>query len=1059
MAENENNVQGSSPLSRKEELDQFFADVRTTLPKLEQKLLEANQSGNVDLEREIANEIIILQDEADRQSEAYADILAEESEAKTKEVAKQTQLLREGTYKPTPLSSFGAFSPGEIPVAPRPEIKPPQELADKRKQALSVVTGIPVEKISEGIKNMPASERFVLGSLQSGDTEAKYLEKIYGEGSVFPVEMDGETKFVVRRKDGSAFTTDKKGIAGTAGAVAVEAPILAGEIGAFLGTLAGTKSPTIAVVASGGARAGIGTVVDAGFEKMLGLEPEWSKAMTRRGTEGFVSAVTGGVVDKATSKFLSNRVSGTFANEFADELERSAARLTARERAAATSAGRLPREITIPAGARIAGPRGLASQQVLAGELPESGFVGAMKRSHEAIIDLVNNFKNGIPLDPSKFAGVAKRQASLERQLVSEIAEKSNLSAEAIRANAEARMAAFGSIDSNVDKLGEILGESVKLADKELKDFKNEKYAEVWDVADTAGFQMEPFELLEMFQGIRRTQNRGGTANAAAVESVEKRLERRARASELLDEAESKAQKFLEKGENVPFDLQKEIDDLSALQGPINANEFDAWIKEFQNLRQDNLVGANTKDVLGQMVAKEASNKRMEIYSGYNATMPDGSVVNLGDKFREASQAVAAREELQTGLLGKVVEQELGTTKMYPREIVSTVMKEPAKIRRVMDAVAKYEAADPSRAGLTADINTRMQKAYFDSLGFGRPGVNVSSIKYDRQMVEELWGQAAPRVMKDLDELNLTLSKAGHSSQLTFDDIARLGSVLDEKSRDQVKKQIAARLRVEGKLQILRNNQLFKLASKGDFRRIDPDALTGAILSDGFTITETKTILSKLSRFSPDARNLYKGDFVREMLNKFPGGDSPAGPPYTPIFDTEAFAKAMSAPVGKSQFRKKVEAVLGEDEAQFWYDIALAFNANKIRPAADLENVRATAGFAGVSMYLAQGLGKNTRNRIMAAMLSSGSKRHGLQRALAKEVGGAAVDDAYREMFKEVFTTRTGLMALANQAKDDEEFSLYLAEMAKRFRDDDAEFNAIMERNAAGGGAEMIPAK
>lgn len=1034
-------------ISEKAKLDSFFADVNRVLPKLSEELVSARKSGNKELEGQIAQKMITLQSEADLQNNRYAEIQEKLEAPKLREISKATEALRTGSYKEQEkLSSIG-IPGGGIMMFPSVAFKTKEQEEREnsaKKQLLSIQTNIPSDAINLDSKNMPASQRFVLGALQSADSEAQYLEGKYGQGNIYPVQIDGETRFVVKKKDGTAFTTEKKGAAGTAGAAIVEVPIMASEIGAGIGTLAVTRSPSLAIVASGAARTGVGTLTDSMFEQFAGVEPQWYRAFTRRGGEALFSVATGFAVDRATSKYIGNRISSQFPNEFAQNLEKSASRIMAREKAAASTAGRKAGEISIPSGAKIGGPRGLETQQVLAGELPDSGFVGSMKRTQETLRGLWDSYTNNVPIDPAKFANVAKSQRANMEKLTREIANRSNLSADAVKASVEKRMAAYNSIGSNTDKLGEDLGKYVIEADTILNEAKKAEINQFADLANQAGFEMDAKNLLDLFSSARRELNPKGAVNDVAVKSIEDRLRRRAFAEELLQEAQVKRSEIVNSGRKVPFELEEEIKELSAKRGPVDSVEFDSWVKEYNNLYQDNLVGSGTKDALGSMVSQNVAKKRREIYSNYNVDLPDGTKINLGDQFQKVADSIESRNELQRGLLGRVVAEESGTNKMFPREIVSTVMKEPAKIRKVLDAVKNLEASDPTKAGITADITDKMQKQYLDSLGFGRPGIDIRSIKYDRQMMEELWGNSAPRIMQDMDEIMSTIKKADYNNQLTFDDVKRMGSVLDLESRRQVKKEIVNRLKSERQLEILQNKEIFKLAKKGDFKSIDPDQLSAVVLSNAFTANETKDLMLSLSKHSTDARNLYKGDFARELLNKFPGGDSPAGPPYTPMFDTEGFVKAMDAPIGKSQFRKKVETVLGEDDANFLYDLATVYNANKIKAIPAGDPVRFTAGLGGVSFYLAHGVNRGIRNRLMAAMLTSGSQRHGLKRALAKEIGGGAVDEQYRQMFKEIFTTRNGLMALSNQGKDDEEFSNYLSEMAKKFREDDAELNSIV---------------
>jgi len=68
-------------------------------------------------------------------------------------------------------------------------------------------------------------------------------------------------------------------------------------------------------------------------------------------------------------------------------------------------------------------------------------------------------------------------------------------------------------------------------------------------------------------------------------------------------------------------------------------------------------------------------------------------------------------------------------------------------------------------------------------------------------------------------------------------------------------------------------------------------------------------------------------------------------------------------------------------------------------------------------------------------MLSAGSKKHSVRTALANNSLPGGVNEAYNQMAKEMFMTRTGVEALAHQASGDPEFSAELTNMVKDFKE------------------------
>lgn len=1026
-------------------IEEFTGRANNAIANLNSKIVEADASGDKETAKKLAKDLMTIRGEAESLQDRYSEldyILNEKP--RLEKVQESTKKLREGGYREisTPPQS-GGFMTGGMPYYTPPQFDIAKSEKNK-KELISNLIAVPPEKIDTAPKDFPATQRATLGALSNQDSRARYMQNKWGENNVFPLSIDGDTEFVVRRKDGSVFTTEKKSLAGTASAIAVEVPIVASEIASFVGTLGATKSPTLSYLASGAARAGVGTAIDAGVEYLAGVEPQWFNAATRRGTEAAVSTITGPIVDVGTSKFLASRISGNLDNQFAQALGESATRLQAREQAAAKVAGRKAGEVSVPFGAEVGGPLGLESQQYLAGELPNAPFVGAMKRTQDTIRGLWDAYTSGKPLNPQPYRELAKRIAQNRDSVVNQIAKRANLSTKVVKQNAERQMQKFQNISSDIDELGKtLLGYATQAEEQAIK-IKNETINNVFDVADEAGFSISPKELHDMAFKARLDEAKGGAFDNSAVKKVEQDLMRRVQAPQLLEDALSQKALFDKAGREVPLELQKEITELYKLQGPIDSREFDAWIRRFADARPDNAAGAGTKDQLGEAVANRMSAIRRDLYSQYETTMPDGTVANVGDLYSNATKVYNERMGFERNILGRILKQEFGEGQVFPREAVSAVMAEPAKIRTVLDAVQQQEANDPALAGASAKMREMMQRQYVNDLGFNRPGVKVNSIKYDKGFVNELWGGKAPAFMKSMDQLNKTLEKTDLAKNLTFEDIQSMSSVMDETTRRKAIKQIAIRLQEERKLENLQNKEIFKLAKSGSFENIDPDLFSKFILSDGTTINETKKSLLELGKMSQDARNAYKGDFVRELMNSFPGGKVPAGEPFTPMFDTEAFVKAMDAPIGQSSLRKKVEAVLGPDTSQFLYDLAKVNNANQVKVVTQGEPLRFTAGMSGVSFYLANGVSRGIRNRILAAALSSGTKKKGLLRALAVGGNSGAVDKAYREILKELYTTRTGLTALAHQAQSDEEFSNYLQETAKQFKMDTEELNKAM---------------
>jgi len=306
-------------------------------------------------------------------------------------------------------------------------------------------------------------------------------------------------------------------------------------------------------------------------------------------------------------------------------------------------------------------------------------------------------------------------------------------------------------------------------------------------------------------------------------------------------------------------------------------------------------------------------------------------------------------------------------------------------------------------------------------------------------MLDSLYGNKAAAAARGLDSLNekLRVLKSASVPEMTLTDLNALSSALSKDARDEVANGIIKRNALEKQEQALVQSSIFKAAKKGNFENIDPDLLSKSILSRNNTVGETKSVMAKLSQTSLESRNLFKGDFMRNLLDEYPGGTPSAAAPYTPLFDAKKFLADWESPTGKSQFAQKLETVLGQKDAQFIYDLAKVYEGNTIADvAAKGSNLRTMRSGGSTTFVLPiTPILSTARNRYLAAMLSTGSERYGLKSALARNALPGEVNDAYVKMFKGAFATRQGITALANQASSDPEFSAELQNAVREFEE------------------------
>ena len=984
----------------KADIEDEFRKITETNKVIAQRLDAAKASGNNSDYDTLLNDLRAMKEREDFLQNQYSDILEQEKKPELERIQTLGKELDAPTAGPS-VNYFAMYGRGGIGGTPQvydtqqPSIE--QQMARKR-EIIGELYNAPVGAAGVEAEKLPTSLMAQVETLYDPTSKAQLLTNYFGEGNVRPIDVGGNTEFLITQPDGSVKTTLNKGAAELAG-VAAEIPSTAVEIGTFLGTLGATKSPVAAVGLSSAAGAATGALMDEGLRYAYGLKPDIGGTIARRGTQAVISAGMGGITDVAIPRFAAARIGDEFVNEFAKNLERSAENLMVREQRLAAKQGRAAGEINVPLGAKLAGPVGLEAQSELAGIYPTSNIASSARKTQETLLRLSDDWRSNIPANPNNYANIALQKEEQKKALAQQIASATGRNARLIEGALDRQTrGALG----DTDELGNILLSSIKSAEDQAIKSTNDQYTLLSQVADNAGFQVDPTKFLDAVSAIRQKINPSGAFDESAVRGVESRLKQ--------------------------------------LNRPLNFTDFDDYIKAFTDARPENAVGGTTKDVFGMRFSEELSKLRRNTYDNFNATMPDGTVKNLGDEFQRATELVQRRGAYEKNLLGNVLKEAAGEQSKTPRDIVSAVIKEPATIDRVVKSLRELGASDPSKAGEANRILGLLQLEYMNKIGI-KPslrGKGARSIEVNTNMVKSLFGGQADAQLRAISDLNNNLKNIGDlgSSKLTMDDLQKMGKPLSEVERKSLAKTIAKRIQAEKEEEALTRSTIFSLAQKGDFKNIDADALSKSILSPSSTIKDTQNAMFQLSKSSLESRNLYKGDFRRELLDAYSGGNPNANTPFEAIFDTKRFMNDYRPSSGNvTTFAKKLQTVLGKEEADFLYDLAATAEANAIADVAKTGSTFRMIGSpqGGTVVVSLQKMVDSTRNRFVTAMLSSGINSNMIKSALAKTAIPGKANDAYNQMAKQMFLSRTGATALAHQASSDPEFSAELINMAKQF--------------------------
>ena len=1004
MAETQQNL-SYSPQRLKELLDKEIQETFSIFKDVG-KRIEATEEGSEE-RNVLLGELRQLDDHIKSLDKEFSDIDYEINVKpgleKTSKLYEELRRKPNATYMP-----FGGMLFSSDPTPPTRE---------RAREIVGEIYNAPVRKEGMAAEQLPAGVRGGVGALPTPEGELEYLKRTYPKANIVPIDIAGQTEYLIKNQDGTSFTTLDKGVAGTAGMLAVEAPIALGSAAAGIGTAIATKSPVTATLAAGGTELALGTAADAITRAALGMPQQFGEDVSRRGLQAGIGTALGLGIDVVPSAMIANRVPSKFQNEFLEQFQGSAERLGLDSTA-------------VPAGAQF-GPQGMATGEDLSGLFPGSLIAGRKRKTQESVRVLFNDFLATVPRTANDFSAVAANQKARQDAFVREISIANNKSALII--DDTVREILKPRAKTNVDDLGNILRTNIEAAEAQAIKSTDEQYDVLADVANQAGFQIMAKDLLNILPRIKGRVNVGGAFDEAAVKGVENRLREVRDAPALIAAAQAKLKKAKTSGERQ--DLSLEIQRLQNINKPLDFRAFDAYIRAFNDARPDNAVGGKTKDVFGAGVSSELSKLRRDIYSRFNATYPDGTVKNLGDEFETATQKVQSRGAFKGNILGRALKEVVGEQATTPRDIVSSVMKEPFTINRVLQATKQLELDDPAQAGITDKLQGMMQLQYLNDLGMGSKK-GVAGLDYDQGMIDSLYGNKAAAAARGLDSINdkLRALKSAKVPEMTLTDLNALSSSLSKDSRDKIANEIIKRDVLQQEEKKLVTSAVFKQASKGNFENIDPDLLSQSIFSSKST-GEVSLAMKRLSQSSPDARNLFKGDFYRNLLDKYPGGTPSTAPPYTSLFDETKFLADYNE--GKSVLAKNMETVLGKDGAQRFYDFAKVWQGAKIT---NVKEAKANARILGtpkrttfvvpVTPILSYG-----RNRYLAAMLATGSERYGLRSALAKGSLSGDMNDVYVKTFNRMFAAREGMEALIHQTSSDPEFSAELERAVKEFEE------------------------
>jgi len=980
----------------------------------------AEAQSYVDMARRLRDQAKVLENQ-------YSNLEAEEEKPNLERVQALTKELRKPIVNPAP-NYMGMGGRGGMGI-PAPNYSGPsveQQKATKR-ESIAQLFKAPVGEGGVVAEQLPAGVRGAVGALPTPESELEYLQKTYPDANITPMTVGNSTQFLIKTKDRKVFTTLDMGLAGAAGAAAVEVPIVLGSTAAGIGTALATKSPITGTSAATAVEAGLGVAADTAVRKYLGMDANIGESAVRRGSQAAIGGALGVVGDVAVPTIRAFRVPSNAPNFVREELVESAENVG------------LPG--AVPSGSQF-GTTGITGAQELAGDFPKSRLGGKLRTNQLELVKAFDPFRKMATTTAGDYASAAINQGQKRRELSTLIAQNTNQNVTIVDGAVQRLLEPAAK--ANADELGGTIRGAIQQLDAETARFTGDQYARMEQIADDAGFQISAQEMLDKIPQIKRELNSAGFTDVNAVNGLEDKL--RARRGAPIKIAEVKRElsslnklmsgttNLLERSrlEGRIQDATNNLRDLEAINRPLNFKDFNELVKSFGNLRSDVSVGGTTKDVFGTQISNELSLLRREIFKGYSVTDPtSGLTRNLADEFQIAADAVGKRNDMQKNTLGSILKEAGGESVATQRDVVRIAMEDPETMDRVL------RASQDLGPNAEKAIREGMQVQYMQDIGMGRQG-KIDRLNYDQGKLDILFGANSPNIARGLDALNEKLSRIKRAtiSNITRDDLTALSSALSKRERNELAAQIVKREKLKEQENELVASKIYEFAEEGNFQQIDPDLLSGAIFGS-LTERQTKIAMAQLSKASPDARNLFKRDFMRMFLDRYRGGTPTAAPPYFELFDVDKFLLDYGTRRNPTELGKKINIVLGQDSGTTVHDIARLYQGNTpVAPSKTTTNLRVIASPKNVNIIAPiSKLTLTARNRLLAEALVNESSSNSVRNALARNALPGDVNDAFLKMYQSAFTTRQGLMGLARLTADDEELSYELEQAAREFEE------------------------
>ena len=882
--------------------------------------------------------------------------------------------------------------------------------AKKAKAALSELFEVPENKVDVE-SGLGTGITTKLDLLREPDAMEYYLKETLKYPTVIRQVINGKPNFIVEEKNDKQESKYKvvfpSGIQGAdvAGFLAAETlPTAASIVGGIGGGIAGAPAGPVgagagAVAGSAGAYGVTSSSQDAIARAAMDVPVNYREILSRRGKE----AALGAGIDILTLGMGSKLGAGKIGRTGIDNA------VTSNLKEAEELLAKKGYQVTTPLG-YTKGTEGGIYERGIAGGFLKMDVGKKMQRVQKTAAEFQEALTKGAPVT-NKIESVDMIRKNLEdtaNLLSSKEARLAGMPKEFV----DRKVAQIMPDKTNLVEAGKGISQVLTRGKEIVRQAKETEFNNFVNTVNQAGVIQTPEELAAVLAPIVA---QSGLGKNPGVDKIFTALANAPADRQAAAQLRFEIQQIQAAGGEVPAEKITRLRDLEEYSQPFDAVRSRNLIQNLQNQVEKDAFGNTKADV----VVSEATRA---VRGNFEDKLKSAGLTGEWDKFKEAYTDYAS---YQKGQIGKMITDNFGDLAIAPEKIVANALSDTKATNDVFNAIKASGDVEGE-----AFLRDTLQKAYLEKAGItSKSGLPVQKVDFQDEMIDVLWGDAAPRMKSTLTDLKQTLYDANVKvAQIKPEDAERLLQVMPINERKQLIEGIKDKAVVQQKYDNMLKNEIIQKVKKGDYSLTDNiifgEALLDAKPSDVAEIFNQMTPKMKQDTGADMAAAFFKRfetvDPKFEIKSSSVVGDY-AG---TKLWDTLAVQKELGnwkrGKGGAPKWVSNIDIMTGSPEMA---DEIIAFSriaeANRPLGNAEFMNLRGLGSTTGIKLYTTL---EYPIHKMLAVAYGS-NKLKPLLRFMNKNIGEAEQAKAMQDMIRGIVTTRTGIQSAIQQSQSDPEFS------------------------------------